>query len=90
MPRTTVVRGERIELPNTLAEIRAALPEERRAEFDKVIYETPLDQLERRALIDWALPPEAHEDDDEASRRIKAGDFGFAQWTDSDGNAVPR
>ncbi|MFI6977881.1 hypothetical protein ACIBSV_04730 [Embleya sp. NPDC050154] len=90
MPRTTVVRGERIELPNTLAEIRAALPEDRREEFDKVMYETPLDRLERDAILHWALPPEAQEEDEEDARRIKAGDFSFAQWTDGDGNAVPR
>ncbi|WP_406299164.1 hypothetical protein OG948_28360 [Embleya sp. NBC_00888] len=86
MPRTTVVRGERIELPNTLAEIRAALPEDRRDEFDKVIYETPLDRLERDAILHWALPPEAQEDDEAVHERLKAGDFG--DCVDRDGNAI--
>jgi hypothetical protein len=86
VPRTTVVRGERIELPNTLAEIRAALPEDRRAEFDKVMYETPLHRLERDAVLHWALPPEAQEEDDEVHARILAGDFG--DCVDRDGNAI--
>lgn len=43
-----MVGGRTVELPNTLAEIRAALPEERRAEFDKTIGETPLDEANTR------------------------------------------
>lgn len=75
---TTVVRGERVELPNTLAGIRAALPEERRAAFDADMYATPLDQIKRRALLEWALPEEAHVEDDEAAERARAGErFGF-------------
>jgi hypothetical protein len=86
VPGTTVVRGERIELPNTLADIRAALPEDRRDEFDKVMYETPLDRLERDAILHWALPPEARKEDEEVHARIKAGDF--SDCVDRDGNAI--
>ncbi|WP_331769286.1 hypothetical protein OG948_36465 (plasmid) [Embleya sp. NBC_00888] len=39
---TTVVRGEHVQRPNTLAGIRAALPEERRAAFDEAMAHTPL------------------------------------------------
>jgi len=75
---TTVVRGERVELPNTLGGIRAALPEERRAAFDAEMYATPLDQVQARALSGWALPPEVDAEDDEAAARARAGErFGF-------------
>ncbi|MFE5326121.1 hypothetical protein ACFRCG_06970 [Embleya sp. NPDC056575] len=75
---TTVVRGERVELPNTLGKIRAALPEERRAAFDEEMYSTPLDQIQARALLGWALPPEADAEDDEAAAQARAGErFGF-------------
>jgi hypothetical protein len=50
------------------------------------MYTTPLDQIERRALLGWALPPEAHEEDEEAAARIRAGDY--RGMYDSDGNPV--
>ncbi|MET7305032.1 hypothetical protein [Embleya sp. NPDC005575] len=75
MGRTATVGGRTVTLPNTLAEIRAALPEERRAEFDKTIGETPLDELPRVAVLHYALPDEARAEDDALMDRIQAGDF---------------
>ncbi|MGW1994719.1 hypothetical protein [Embleya sp. NPDC001921] len=71
----THVRGQAVVLPDTLDGIRAALPEERRAEFDKVIGATPLRQIAQVALIDFALPDEAHEEDEGQIARLRAGDF---------------
>jgi hypothetical protein len=81
---TTSVRGKTVTLPDTLDEIRANLPEERRAEFDRVIGSTPLRQIVQVAIMEFALPDEAQADDAAAGDRIRAGD-----WTgvvDSDGN----
>ncbi|MFI6586457.1 hypothetical protein [Embleya sp. NPDC050493] len=86
--KITVVRGEAITLPETLAEIRAALPPDQRDAFDEEMYNTPLDQIERRALLGWALPPEAHEEDEEAAARIRAGDY--SGMYDNEGNPVER
>ncbi|MGW9211240.1 hypothetical protein ACWGR4_30195 [Embleya sp. NPDC055664] len=83
---THVVRGEVVTLPGTLGGIRAALPEERRAEFDKVVYDTPLDELVRRVVLDWALPPEAHEEAEEAMERVRRGYY--TGVVDADGNPV--
>ncbi|MGW1993377.1 hypothetical protein [Embleya sp. NPDC001921] len=71
----THVRGKTIVLPDTLDEIRANLPEERREEFDRVIGSTPLRQIAQVALFDFALPDEAHEEDEEQIARLRAGDF---------------
>ncbi|WP_235619395.1 hypothetical protein [Embleya scabrispora] len=84
--RFTVVRGEVVHLPTTLGEIRAQLPPERRAEFDAEMYTTPLDQLERRALLGWALPPEAYEDEESLVARLRAGDH--SDTSDRDGNPL--
>ncbi|MFE7132490.1 hypothetical protein ACFVIM_16690 [Streptomyces sp. NPDC057638] len=72
---TTVVRGRRVELPNTLGEIRAQLPEERRAEFDRVIAATPLEQVRMVAIMRFALPDEAQREDEEIVARLDAGDW---------------
>ncbi|MGC0417616.1 hypothetical protein [Embleya sp. AB8] len=72
---TTSVRGKTITLPDTLDGIRANLPEERRAEFDRVIGSTPLRQIVQVALMQFALPPEAQDDDAAAGDRIRAGDW---------------
>ncbi|WP_246127272.1 hypothetical protein [Embleya hyalina] len=58
-----------------LGDIRAALPEERREEFDKVVYDTPRDQFVRRVVLDRALPPEAREEAEEAMERVRQGDY---------------
>jgi len=72
---TTSIRGRTVDLPDTLDEIRAALPEERREEFDRVIGSTPLRRIPHVALMEFALPAEADAEDDEAVARIRAGDF---------------
>ncbi|MFI1579994.1 hypothetical protein [Embleya sp. NPDC020630] len=71
----THVRGKAVVLPDTLDEIRAGLPEERRAEFDRVIGSTPLRQIAQVALIEFALPEEAHEESMEQIAKLRAGDF---------------
>ncbi|MYS82758.1 hypothetical protein [Embleya scabrispora] len=71
----THVRGKAVVLPDTLDGIREALPEERRAEFDRVIGSTPLRQIAQVALMEFALPEEAHEESLEQIARLRAGDF---------------
>ncbi|MFI5620531.1 hypothetical protein [Streptomyces sp. NPDC051567] len=74
-------------LPNTLAEIRAGLPDEgRRAEFDRVIGSTPLELVRQVAIMEFALPDEAREEDAEIVARIDAGDWSGV--VDEDGNPV--
>ncbi|GCD99761.1 hypothetical protein [Embleya hyalina] len=70
----THVRGERVELPGTIGEIRAGLADdEARAAFDREIDQAPLDRV---ALIAarWGLPQAARDEDDELIARIRAGD----------------
>jgi hypothetical protein len=71
---TTYIRGERMQIPATIAGIRAMLPEEKAAEFDAEIEATPAPQL-TTVLARWALPAEAIEEDDEVVARLRAGDF---------------
>lgn len=71
----THVRGQAVVLPDTLDGIRAALPEERRAEFDKIIGATPLHQIAQVAIFDFAMPEDAHRESDEQMARIHAGDY---------------
>ncbi|MFI5617141.1 hypothetical protein [Streptomyces sp. NPDC051567] len=73
MPFTSV-RGRTVELPDTLAGIRAGLPEERLAEFDEVIFTTPLRDVPRVALLRFGLPPEAEADDLALHQRLQADD----------------
>ncbi|MFI1016156.1 hypothetical protein [Streptomyces sp. NPDC020965] len=72
---STMVRGRPVKLPNTLSEIRSSLPEERRVEFDEVIGSTPLERIRIVAIMDFALPDEAQEEDAEIVARIDAGDW---------------
>ncbi|MER7046336.1 hypothetical protein [Streptomyces jumonjinensis] len=72
---TTMVRGRPVRLPNTLAEIRAALPEERRGEFDQVIGDTPLELVRMVAIMEFALPEDAQREDAEIVARIDSGDW---------------
>ncbi|MET7301227.1 hypothetical protein [Embleya sp. NPDC005575] len=51
------------------------------------MYETPLDRLERDAILHWALPPEVQEDGEAVHARLKAGDF-FSGCADRDGSAI--
>lgn len=83
----TTVRGERVEFPGTLDDIRAALPEEQRAEFDREIGSAPIMDLPLIAFR-WSYPAEAQAEEDEMVARIKAGDFSDVYYIDADGNAT--
>ncbi|SOD67098.1 hypothetical protein SAMN06297387_12866 [Streptomyces zhaozhouensis] len=71
---TTYVGGDPVEIPATIAGVRAALTEDQRAAFDEEIAHTHALELPH-VLIRWALPPEAHDEDEAAFRRLEAGDF---------------
>ncbi|MFJ8746667.1 hypothetical protein ACIRL2_45930 [Embleya sp. NPDC127516] len=63
-----------VELPGSLAGIRAGLPDdETREAFDREISQAPLEHV---ALIaaEWGLPQEARDEDDALIARIRAGD----------------
>jgi hypothetical protein len=73
---TTYVRGERVELPATIDGIRAALPEDRREQFDREVGAAPAGDLPR-LLAHWALETndQAVEDMDATFERLARGDF---------------
>jgi hypothetical protein len=68
--------GEEIELPASIDGIRAALPAERRAEFDREVGGAAPAELEL-LLGHWALEtrPDLRAADEETFRRLEAGDF---------------
>ncbi|MGC0417535.1 hypothetical protein [Embleya sp. AB8] len=70
----TTLRGEPIELPGTLADIRAALPEDQRAAFDDEINNVSILSLPTTAA-QWAMPPEMRDEIEADAARIRAGDF---------------
>ncbi|MGC0417554.1 hypothetical protein [Embleya sp. AB8] len=77
--RTTIVLGEEVELPETLAEIMADVRPHEVADFMADVWHTPLDQLERRMLLGWAIGPAGRDADEAVARRVRAGDFsGFS------------
>ncbi|WP_439677812.1 hypothetical protein [Embleya sp. MST-111070] len=82
---TTTVDGVPTELPGTLVDIRAALPEDRRDAFDKEIGNAPLKDLAAIA-VHWAIPPEEHARIDADAERIRSGDL--TGVVDTDGNPV--
>jgi hypothetical protein len=84
----TVVGGVLVELPGTIADIRAALPEHQRAEFTEAIESAPVNEVGRIAAR-WALPPEAIAEDDEAFRSLEAGTYTPAAYADEDPGARP-
>ncbi|MGC0418537.1 hypothetical protein [Embleya sp. AB8] len=71
-------------LPNTLGAIRAALPEDRRAEFDAEMYSTPLEHIMRRAILGWAIPPEEQEQAEAAMERVRQGDLSGVRGADGE------
>ncbi|NUU21451.1 MAG: hypothetical protein HOV68_08040 [Streptomycetaceae bacterium] len=79
----TVVDGVVVELPGTIADIRAALPEEQRDAFTEAIETAPINEVGRIAAR-WALPPEALAEDDEAFRSLEAGTFIPARYADEE------
>ncbi|GCE00910.1 hypothetical protein [Embleya hyalina] len=79
-----VVDGKVVALPGTLAEIRAALPEEQREEFDREMYNTPLENLVARAIMGWATPQEDRDAAEAALERVRQGDLGGVRGADGE------
>ncbi|MFI6644500.1 hypothetical protein [Streptomyces sp. NPDC050504] len=71
---TTHIRGKPVQLPATVAGIRATLRTADVASFDAEVARTPGQYL-HRVLARWALPPEAHAEDAETVARLREGDF---------------
>ncbi|MCX4660166.1 hypothetical protein ACIBCB_31720 [Streptomyces uncialis] len=73
---TTTVHGREVELPSTIADVRAALAEELRAAFDAEIGSTPGPDLPLRLAM-WALRtvPGAVEEMDDQVDRLRSGDY---------------
>ncbi|MFF6976028.1 hypothetical protein GTW66_13970 [Streptomyces sp. SID5473] len=67
------VDGEPVEVPATIAGIRAQLDPDRQAEFDEVISATPAQDL-HRVLALWALPDAAWTQINQDFERLEAGD----------------
>ncbi|MDF6019705.1 hypothetical protein [Streptomyces sp. JH34] len=73
----TFVGGTEVEVPNSIPAIRAALPEERRAEFDDAINEAGVHEIQavmRHWMLEAVPDPEAEQildrlAQDEAERR---------------------
>ncbi|MFF7246362.1 hypothetical protein ACFZBU_20910 [Embleya sp. NPDC008237] len=79
---TTAFQGRTIQLPGTLADIRAALPEDRRAAFDDEINHAPLRQIAAIA-VHWASPPELNAQVEADAARVRSGDM--SGLTNADG-----
>jgi len=78
----THVDGELVELPGTLAGIRAGLPDDAaRAEFDEAIAHAPLDRVAMIAAR-LGLPDRARAEDDAAFERLRAGDLSGLVWAE--------
>ena len=82
---TTHVDDQEVRLPSSIAEVRAALPEERRAEFDRELQDVPGPRLTlwlaMRALetVEGAI-----EEDDRVLARLRAGDYSGVTFLDDD------
>ncbi|MFE3206303.1 hypothetical protein [Embleya sp. NPDC059237] len=77
----THIGGALVDLPGTIGEIRAGLPEDRRAAFDAAIDATPL-HLVPAVAARWGLPAEAVAEDEEAFRRLESGDYSGVVYAD--------
>lgn len=94
-PWSTQVAGETVALPSTAADIRAALPGERRAEFDAALAELDAaeaaEELRTMRLVWWALQtvPGAVEETDAEIARLRAGDYSGVVTLDQNGDLVP-
>jgi anti-sigma regulatory factor (Ser/Thr protein kinase) len=58
-PLKTFVDGVEVDVPNSIPDIRAALPEERRAEFDAAINEAGVHDIHAEALLERLAADEA-------------------------------
>ncbi|MFI5620567.1 hypothetical protein [Streptomyces sp. NPDC051567] len=94
-PWSAHVRGETVMLPSTAADIRNALPAERRAQFDTALAELDTagapEDLRTARLAWWALEavPGAVEETDAEVARLRAGDCNGAVTLDENGELVP-
>lgn len=76
-PLKTFVGGTEVDVPNSIPDIRAALPEERRAEFERAINEAGVHEIQavmRHWMLEAVPDPEAERildrlAQDEAERR---------------------
>ncbi|MFB7211273.1 hypothetical protein [Streptomyces sp. NPDC056255] len=79
-PLKTFVGGAEVDVPNSIPAIRATLPEERRAEFDRAINEAGVHEIQavmRHWMLEAVPDPEAERildrlAQDEAERRSLA------------------
>lgn len=70
----TMIGGELVELPGTIATIRPTVPADRRAEFDAEVETAAADQLPA-VLARWALTAtNADAEDDDLFARLEAGE----------------
>ncbi|MFJ1751138.1 hypothetical protein ACIOJD_33660 [Streptomyces sp. NPDC088116] len=81
----TVIGGQLVELPGTIAAIRATLDTDRILEFDREIAHVPAAEL-HAALVRWALAGTgADEEDDALFERLARGeDIGATNAHDSE------
>lgn len=85
---TTYVNGKPVEIPATIAAVRATLDADQAAEFDHEIAHTPALQLPH-VLIRWALPPEAQQEQEAMFAALDRGDFtGFSPYPDAEADAA--
>jgi hypothetical protein len=79
-PLKTFVGGAEVDVPNSIPDIRATLPEERRAEFDRAINDAGVSEIQavmRHWMLEAVPDPEAEKildrlAQDEAERRTVA------------------
>ncbi|WEB45404.1 hypothetical protein MOV08_43050 [Streptomyces yunnanensis] len=73
----TVIGGELVELPGTIAAIRATMTTDQATEFDREIEHLPAAELPA-ALVRWALAGTGADDEDEAlfERLARGEDIG--------------
>ncbi|QIQ02665.1 hypothetical protein [Streptomyces liangshanensis] len=73
----TVIGGKLVELPGTIAGVRATMDAGRAAEFDREIEHVPADRLPA-ALVRWALAGTGADDEDDAlfERLARGEDIG--------------
>ncbi|MFB7631960.1 hypothetical protein ACFC0M_13565 [Streptomyces sp. NPDC056149] len=73
----TVIDGELVELPGTIAALRASMTADRAAAFDREIEHLPAAELPA-ALVRWALAGAGADDEDEAlfERLARGEDIG--------------
>ncbi|MGC0417612.1 hypothetical protein [Embleya sp. AB8] len=71
---TTTIDGRPAKLPGTLADIRAALPEDQREAFDKEINNAALLDIAPLAAH-WAIPPDERARIEADAERVRSGDL---------------